>query len=158
AEILRAAARDVPLDPAIDLAALADELDGFSAADCAALIREAALAAMRESLDATTVDPHHLAAARERVRPSLDPVQVVHLEAYAASRRARYGRERSGPARRGANGYRHGREPPAQPRRARSAWLSRRVPRGAAVPRRRTARADRRSAGTPGAGTRSSYP
>src|SRR5690606_22346256 len=74
AEILRAAARDVPLDPAIDLAALADELDGFSAADCAALIREAALAAMRESLDATTVDPHHLAAARERVRPSLDPV------------------------------------------------------------------------------------
>lgn len=72
AEILRAAARTVPLASDVDLGALAAELDGFSAADCAALIREAALAAMRESLDAASVSSAHVAAARSRVRPSLD--------------------------------------------------------------------------------------
>ncbi|MEV1330289.1 AAA family ATPase [Micromonospora costi] len=85
AEILRAAARRVPLAPDVDLAALGAELDGFSAADCAALVREAALAAMRESLDATTVTAGHVAAARRRVRPSLDPAQLAHLAAYAAA-------------------------------------------------------------------------
>lgn len=86
AEILRAAAREVPLASDVDLPALAAALDGYSSADCAALIREAALVAMRESLDATTVTAAHVTAARERVRPSLDPAQVAHLAAYAASR------------------------------------------------------------------------
>ena len=40
-------------------------------ADCAALIREAALAAMRESLDASEVTAEHVATARRAVRPSL---------------------------------------------------------------------------------------
>jgi len=84
AEILRAVARSVPLADEVDLAALGAELEGFSAADCAALIREAALAAMRESLEATTVRAGHVAAARERVRPSLDPAQVAWLAGYAA--------------------------------------------------------------------------
>src|SRR5690606_31728314 len=86
AEILRAAGRGVPLAADVDLPALAAELEGYSAADCAALVREAALAAMRESLDATTVTAAHVAAARERVRPSLAPAQVAYLAAYAASR------------------------------------------------------------------------
>ncbi|MEU0154256.1 AAA family ATPase [Micromonospora fulviviridis] len=86
-EILRAAARNVPLAPDVDLTALGAELDAFSAADCAALIREAALAAMRESLAASTVTAAHVETARARVRPSLDPVQLAHLEAYAATRR-----------------------------------------------------------------------
>ncbi|NES16740.1 MULTISPECIES: AAA family ATPase [Micromonospora] len=72
-EILRAAARDVPLAADVDLPALGEDLAGFSAADCAALIREAALAAMRESLTATTVTAAHVATARTRVRPSLTP-------------------------------------------------------------------------------------
>ncbi|SCL67126.1 transitional endoplasmic reticulum ATPase [Micromonospora eburnea] len=87
AEILRAAARNVPLADDVDLTALGGELDGFSAADCAALIREAALAAMRESLTATTVTAAHVAAARPRVHPSLDPAQLAALAAYAADRR-----------------------------------------------------------------------
>ncbi|MER7588135.1 AAA family ATPase [Micromonospora sp. NPDC127501] len=86
AEILRAASRQVPLAPDVDLPALGDELTGFSAADCAALIREAALAAMRESLAAATVTAEHVATARARVRPSLDPAQVAGLAAYAAGR------------------------------------------------------------------------
>ncbi|MGC5319600.1 AAA family ATPase [Micromonospora arida] len=86
AEILRAASRQVPLAPDVDLPALGDELTGFSAADCAALIREAALAAMRESLAAATVTAEHVSTARARVRPSLDPAQVASLAAYAAGR------------------------------------------------------------------------
>ncbi|WP_328533363.1 AAA family ATPase [Micromonospora zamorensis] len=85
-EILRAASRQAPLAPDVDLAALGGELTGFSAADCAALVREAALAAMRESLAAATVTAEHVAVARARVRPSLDPAQVAWLAAYAANR------------------------------------------------------------------------
>lgn len=89
AEILRATSRTVPLADDVDLDALAASLDRFSAADCAALIREAALAAMRESLEASTVTAAHVATARERVRPSLDPDQVTWLEKYATARETR---------------------------------------------------------------------
>ncbi|NJC73618.1 AAA family ATPase [Planosporangium thailandense] len=89
AEILRAAAKNVPLAADVNLDRLARKLDGFSAADCAALIREAALAAMRESLEASTVTAAHVSAARERVRPSLDPDQVAWLAAYAEQQAAR---------------------------------------------------------------------
>ncbi|PWR11420.1 ATPase [Micromonospora sicca] len=85
-EILRAASRNVPLAPDVDLAALGAELAGFSAADCAALVREAALAAMRESLTASTVTAAHIGTARRLVRPSLDPAQVAWLAAYAEQR------------------------------------------------------------------------
>lgn len=88
-EILKAAARSVPLADDVDLAELGSALDGFSAADCAALIREAALAAMRESLEASSVTAAHVATARERVRPSLDPAQVAWLAAYADQQAAR---------------------------------------------------------------------
>ncbi|MCC8247843.1 AAA family ATPase [Saccharothrix luteola] len=86
AEILRASSRNTPLGSDVDLDALAEELDGYSAADCAALIREAALTAMRESLSAAEVTGAHLASAREAVRPSLDPAQLATLAAYAKSR------------------------------------------------------------------------
>ncbi|GGK82372.1 AAA family ATPase [Mangrovihabitans endophyticus] len=83
AAILRAAATSVPLDDAVDLDELGAGLIGFSAADCAALIRESALAAMRESLEAATVTAANVENARQRVRASLDPAQVAWLEAYA---------------------------------------------------------------------------
>jgi transitional endoplasmic reticulum ATPase len=89
AEILRATSRSVPLADDVDFAALAASLDGFSAADCAALVREAALAAMRESLEASSVTAAHVATARARIRPSLDPGQVAWLETYATAREAR---------------------------------------------------------------------
>ncbi|WP_415624405.1 AAA family ATPase [Phytohabitans flavus] len=88
-EILRAAARTVPLAGDVDLQALASSLERFSAADCAALIREAALAAMRESLEASSVTAAHVTTARARVRPSLDPGQVAWLETYAEKQAAR---------------------------------------------------------------------
>jgi transitional endoplasmic reticulum ATPase len=85
--ILKSAARNTPLAPDVDLAEVAASLDGYSAADCAALIREAALTAMRESLEATVVTSAHMTAARHAVRPSLDPAQLAELAAYADKRR-----------------------------------------------------------------------
>ncbi|MFV2009326.1 MULTISPECIES: AAA family ATPase [unclassified Micromonospora] len=88
-EILKAAAKSVPLADDVELTELAASLDGFSAADCAALVRESALAAMRESLEASSVTAAHVAAARDRIRPSLDPAQVAWLAAYAEQQSAR---------------------------------------------------------------------
>ncbi|MBP2321254.1 transitional endoplasmic reticulum ATPase [Kibdelosporangium banguiense] len=83
AAILRSSARNTPLAQDVNLDELGGTLDRYSAADCAALIREAALTAMRESLEATEVTADHLNKARETVRPSLDPAQLASLEAYA---------------------------------------------------------------------------
>ncbi|WP_202377403.1 AAA family ATPase [Mycobacterium paraintracellulare] len=82
-DILRTAGKSVPLSADVDLDEVAARLDGYSAADCVALLREAALTAMRRSLDATDVTAADLAAARETVRPSLDPAQVESLRAFA---------------------------------------------------------------------------
>ncbi|MEV2223237.1 AAA family ATPase [Nocardia vinacea] len=86
-EILRAAGKSVPLAADVDLAALAADLDGYSAADCSALLREAAFAAMRRDVDAADVTAGDVAAARAVVRPSLDAEQVESLRRYADSRR-----------------------------------------------------------------------
>lgn len=82
-DILRTAGKSVPLSADVDLDEVAAGLDGYSAADCVALLREAALTAMRRSLDATDVTAADLAAARETIRPSLDPAQVESLRAFA---------------------------------------------------------------------------
>ena len=87
--ILRASAQAVPLADDVDLDELGRQTDGYSAADCAALVREAALTAMRESMQASTVTAQHLMTALATVRPSLDPAQVAALAAYAESRAAR---------------------------------------------------------------------
>ncbi|WP_019202071.1 AAA family ATPase [Tsukamurella sp. 1534] len=86
AEILKTASRSIPLAGDVDLAALAEGLDGYSAADCSALLRESALTAMRRDMDTATVTAEDVEAARRVVRPSLDPAQVADLEAYADRR------------------------------------------------------------------------
>lgn len=86
AEILKTSSRSIPLADDVDLPALAEQLDGYSAADCSALLREAALTAMRRDLDAATVSAADVEAARQAVRPSLDPAQVADLQAYADRR------------------------------------------------------------------------
>ncbi|WP_200828396.1 AAA family ATPase [Mycobacterium sp. 3519A] len=85
-EILRTAGKSIPLADDVDLDTLAGELEGYSAADCVALLREAALTAMRRSIDAADVTAADVAKARETVRPSLDPAQVESLRAFSAAR------------------------------------------------------------------------
>ncbi|WP_066908125.1 AAA family ATPase [Millisia brevis] len=86
AAILRAAGGSVPLTDEVDLDALAERLEGYSAADCSAVLREAALAAMRRDIDAAAVTAWDVQKALDKVRPSLDPAQVAALEAYADGR------------------------------------------------------------------------
>lgn len=85
-EILKTAAKSVPLSKEVDLKALATDLDGYSAADCVALLRESALTAMRRSIEASDVTAEDVEKARQTVRPSLDPAQVESLKAFAANR------------------------------------------------------------------------
>jgi transitional endoplasmic reticulum ATPase len=85
-EILRTAGKSIPLADDVDLDSLAGELDGYSAADCVALLRESALTAMRRSIDAADVTGADVATARNTVRPSLDPAQVESLREFSAAR------------------------------------------------------------------------
>lgn len=85
-EILKTAAKSVPLSTDVDLKAVAADLDGYSAADCVALLRESALTAMRRSIDAADVTAEDVATARQTVRPSLDPAQIESLRKFAADR------------------------------------------------------------------------
>ena len=85
-DILRTSGKSIPLSPEVNLDEVADGLDGYSAADCVALLRESALTAMRRSIDAADVTAADVEKARATVRPSLDPVQVEALRAFAAAR------------------------------------------------------------------------
>jgi transitional endoplasmic reticulum ATPase len=82
-EILRTAGKSIPLSADVNLDEVAAGLDGYSAADCVALLREAALTAMRCSIDAADVTAADLEAARKTVRPSLDALQLESLRAFA---------------------------------------------------------------------------
>jgi transitional endoplasmic reticulum ATPase len=88
AAILRATSRRTPLGEGVDLDAIAAETEGYSGADLAELVREAALVAMRRSLDAPEVTAGDVLAARRTVRPSLRPEQVAALAAFAEHRPA----------------------------------------------------------------------
>lgn len=86
AAILRAAAKGVPLAADVALVELAERLDGYSAADCAAVLREAALTAMRRDIEAADITRADVEEALRATPGSLDPAQAAHLAAYAKSR------------------------------------------------------------------------
>lgn len=52
---------------------LAKKTDGYSGADIEAVVREAALTAMRESLDAKEVSPEHFDSALKKIKASISP-------------------------------------------------------------------------------------
>ena len=84
--ILRTSGKSIPLSADVNLDELADQLDGYSAADCVALLRESALTAMRRSIDTADVTAADVEKARQSVRPSLDPAQVDSLRAFSEGR------------------------------------------------------------------------
>ncbi|HVS67064.1 MAG TPA: AAA family ATPase [Mycobacteriales bacterium] len=88
AEIFRSASAHTPLDQSVDLAVLAAHTEGYSGADCAAVVRQAALAAMRRSMDAPCVTSVDVDAALGVVKPSLDATQVEALRNFASQRQA----------------------------------------------------------------------
>ncbi|MEM1873204.1 MAG: CDC48 family AAA ATPase [Acidilobaceae archaeon] len=70
-EILRVHVRRVPLAKDVDLDKLAELTEGYTGADIEALVREAAMIKLRESLEPGPVEMRHFLKAMEKVRPSL---------------------------------------------------------------------------------------
>ena len=69
-DILRTSGKAIPLSADVNLDELADQLDGYSAADCVALLREFALTAMRRSIDTADFTAADVEKARaDRVGP-----------------------------------------------------------------------------------------
>ena len=74
--ILKAISSKVKLDPAVDLVAIGKSAraEGYSGADCAALLREAGLAVLKESLSESSslsITPRHFDYAFDHVVPSV---------------------------------------------------------------------------------------
>jgi transitional endoplasmic reticulum ATPase len=70
-QILKVHTKNVPLKD-VDLEGLAAKLEGYVGADIESLVREAALAAMREDMEARIVLPRHFESAFAAFRPSVD--------------------------------------------------------------------------------------
>ncbi|HDN75679.1 MAG TPA: AAA family ATPase, partial [Acidilobales archaeon] len=86
-EILKVHTRKVPLSKDVDLGRIAELTEGYSGADLAALVREAALTALREDINARHVTMEHFMKALKVVPPSLTKDMIKFYEEWG--RRAR---------------------------------------------------------------------
>ncbi len=82
-EILRVHTRAMPLADDVSLEKLADGTEGFSGADIEGLVREAAMAAVRDDWKAKPVEMKHFEEALGEVRPSFSPDDVKRFLALA---------------------------------------------------------------------------
>lgn len=81
--ILKISLRATPLAGDVDLRSLAAAAEGYTGADLTAVCREAGLAALDESLDASEVAARHFESALARVPPSAPPgaaLEAVYKE------------------------------------------------------------------------------
>lgn len=84
--ILKTTAKNTPITRGVDFEEIGRELEGYSSADCAALVREAALVAMRRDMDAPKVTKADFDQAMKNIKGSLDPEQVEWLARFAEQR------------------------------------------------------------------------
>jgi len=87
-EILNVFARRMPLDPDIDLRAVASAAPDFTGAELESLCREAAYAALREDIGAPLVRQRHMLAACEGITPALRGVDCSSYEELHPSKQA----------------------------------------------------------------------
>ncbi len=85
-EVLHVHTRHMQLSDDVDLEEVAENTECFTGAELAGLCREAAIAALRESLEADTVCKRHFSSARNGIQPTLTPLQIA---SYANFRRKR---------------------------------------------------------------------
>jgi len=83
-EILVATCRRMPLAEGIDLGGIAAGAEGFSAADLAALAREAGYSALHRDPQAARITAEDFAAARARIRASVDAAVVDQLRRFSS--------------------------------------------------------------------------
>jgi len=94
-EILEVHTRNVPLTN-VDLGDIASRTKGYSGADLEAIVREAALDALRESLDSKEVTSEHIETALKDVKPSItDDIFKKYQKAVDNIRRAKVEEEES---------------------------------------------------------------
>jgi len=112
-EIFKVHTRRVPLAPDVDLRELAKRTEGYSGADIEALVREAALIAMRrimaslpaevveeeseEFLEKLRVSKADFEKALKKVKPSITPYMVDYYRNFEEQRRSRSEKGRGGP-------------------------------------------------------------
>ncbi|HIQ10633.1 MAG TPA: AAA family ATPase, partial [Pyrodictium sp.] len=72
--------RNMPLADNVDLEHLATITEGYTGADLEALVREAALLALREDINSMRVHMKHFMEALKRVKPSLTPEMIKFYE------------------------------------------------------------------------------
>ena len=81
-EILKIHTRNMPLDKDVNLEELAKKTEGYTGADIEALVREAAMNALRENMDAKVVKMKHFLQAMEKVKPSVSKELVEYYKRF----------------------------------------------------------------------------
>ncbi|TAL47092.1 AAA family ATPase [archaeon] len=94
--ILKIHAKDVPLK-GVDLEEIAKKTENYSGADLEALVREAAMIALRENIDAKEVKPNHFEEALKKVTPSISQDVIKHYEKFVERQRKIREREEVAP-------------------------------------------------------------
>ncbi len=81
-EILKVHTRKVPLADDVDLERIAELTKGYTGADLEALVREAALTAIREDINAMEVSMRHFVESMKSVQPSLNGSLLKFYESW----------------------------------------------------------------------------
>ena len=92
-EILKIHTRYMPLAEDVDLYDIAQRTEGYSGADLEALVREAAMRALKEDINLTRVYMRHFLQAMEYVKPSITPNIVKLYEEWGVKARQRLPKE-----------------------------------------------------------------
>ncbi len=87
-EILKVQTKNMPLADDVDLWKIALATERFSGADLAALVREAAMAALREDIKAEKVEMRHFEQALSSIKPSLTEDILKYFEEVKKTLRA----------------------------------------------------------------------
>jgi len=86
-EILKVHTRKVPLAKDVNLEELAKRTEGYSGADLEALVKEAAMNALREDINAKEVKAKHFEEALKKIPPSLSKELIEYYKRFEERRR-----------------------------------------------------------------------
>jgi transitional endoplasmic reticulum ATPase len=75
--ILKVHTKNMPLEKSISIKKLAEKTEGYTGADIEAFVREAAMVALRESMDANEVKKKHFDEAMNKIKPSVTKQSLV---------------------------------------------------------------------------------
>jgi transitional endoplasmic reticulum ATPase len=82
-QIFKIHARDMPLSKDVDLQEIAEKAKGYSGADVEALCREAAMNALRDSIDSKEVTRKDFDKAMETIKPSINEKMEEYYEQFS---------------------------------------------------------------------------